>query len=1200
MRTANVGALGLSAAIAIVLASCGGGGGTSNDAVTEDLAGDVGGDASVDQGGGCTSDDQCADEDPCTEDKCNAGVCENPARVCNDGLYCNGVEACDPDSGECIQATPIDLDDGVLCTVDKCDEETDQIVHDPDNAGCDDGDPCTDNVCDAAAGCLSQNNKAACDDGDPCTENDKCADGQCGGAPKECDDGQFCNGTESCDPADGSCTSGTAPETDDGIECTKDSCDEDKDEVVNEPDGTACDDGNVCTDDVCDPEAGCSNPNNTDECDDGDPCTVDDACVDGACSAVPKVCSDGKFCNGLEACDTESGDCLSGEAPLLDDEVDCTLDSCSDEKDETVHTPDALQCADENPCTDTVCDPQAGCVLTNNTAECSDGDPCTVDDVCAEGKCAGVAKVCSDGQFCNGLETCKPDTGECLAGIAPVLDDKVDCTVDSCDEVNDKVVNAADDLLCADQNPCTSDTCDALTGCVIVNNTDACNDGDLCTVGDVCGGGSCKGTPKVCSDGKFCNGLESCVPADGSCVNGDAPVVDDQVACTVDSCDEDNDVVKHVPDHASCNKGNPCADYSCDLAKGCLETANTKPCDDQEACTSGDVCADFQCKPGKWTCEDCSNQVDDNDDGNTDCCDALCKGTDICKTESVCGDQIDDDCDLAADCLDEDCLGSDDCGPYPQYGDIVVTEVMQNPASVDDAAGEWFEVMNLSGETFNLAFLEVSDGGTDYFKVPVALSILPGGLLVFARNGDPAVNGGVEADFVYSGFSLANDSDEIILALNGVTLDEVAWDGGATFPDPNGASMQLDPDYIDADENDDGNNWCASVAPWALDLSGDFGTPGDLNFACMEYDCGDNVDNDGDGHVDCKDPDCVGDGACADSDGDGVYDPMDLCPGGNDKVDADNDALPDACEIGWVGEIWPNNGTSVDNKQDLTVYVQIYKAGVTDKVGQGAKVEALVKYKMVDGAGYVSAAMEYNKDVGNNDEYKALIPASFTVAGGTLSVDFEVRFVAGVAGVDYLYNNGPIKDQASMPAPMLYPISAVPESPVAGDIVIDEIMFNPSKVSDDKGEWFEIYNKSDKMLELKGIKIASNNDTGHTIASSILLPPFKVVSLGNNGDLATNGGAKVSYAYPATAGAGVILANTSDAIWLEIGGVVLDKVAYGTGAGFPNPNGASLVLHQDYFDPVQNDSGNVWCMASTPYGSGDLGTPGATNDKCGL
>ena len=45
-----------------------------------------------------------------------------------------------------------------------------------------DGNPCTDDVCDAAGTCLHPNNVAACDDGNPCTSPDTCVAGACTGA----------------------------------------------------------------------------------------------------------------------------------------------------------------------------------------------------------------------------------------------------------------------------------------------------------------------------------------------------------------------------------------------------------------------------------------------------------------------------------------------------------------------------------------------------------------------------------------------------------------------------------------------------------------------------------------------------------------------------------------------------------------------------------------------------------------------------------------------------------------------------------------------------------------------------------------------------------------------------------------------------------------------------------------------------------
>ncbi len=40
---------------------------------------------------------------------------------------------------------------------------------------------------------------------------------------------------------------------------------------------------------------------------------------------------------------------------------------------------------------------------------------------------------------------------------------------------------------------------------------------------------------------------------------------------------------------------------------------------------------------------------------------------------------------------------------------------------------------------------------------------------------------------------------------------------------------------------------------------------------------------------------------------------------------------------------------------------------------------------------------------------------------------------------------------------------------VAGDLVISEVMANPSAVSDTTGEWFEIYNSSGAAIDLNGL-----------------------------------------------------------------------------------------------------------------------------------
>lgn len=71
--------------------------------------------------------------------------------------------------------------------------------------------------------------------------------------------------------------------------------------------------------------------------------------------------------------------------------------------------------------------------------------------------------ACDDGVFCNGAETCNPLVG-CVDGPPPTCDDEVACTDDSCGGPFDECLNASDDRLCDDADPCTVDTCTAL-GC---------------------------------------------------------------------------------------------------------------------------------------------------------------------------------------------------------------------------------------------------------------------------------------------------------------------------------------------------------------------------------------------------------------------------------------------------------------------------------------------------------------------------------------------------------------------------------------------------------------------------------------------------------------------------------------------------------------------------------------------------------------
>ena len=101
-----------------------------------------------------------------------------------------------------------------------------------------------------------------------------------------------------------------------------------------------------------------------------------------------------------------------------------------------------------------------------------------------------------------------------------------------------------------------------------------------------------------------------------------------------------------------------------------------------------------------------------------------------------------------------------------QPGDLLISEIMADPDKVNDSMGEWFEIFNASGQTFDLNGLRLHDDGSDSHNISHGspLIIAPGQYFIFGRNGDSGTNGGYTADYVYSGFLLANTVDEIVLS----------------------------------------------------------------------------------------------------------------------------------------------------------------------------------------------------------------------------------------------------------------------------------------------------------------------------------------------------------------------------------------------------------------------------------------------------
>ena len=125
-------------------------------------------------GGSCQagSAPNCNDGVACTVDSCNevTDSCDHAPNdaACDDGLYCNGEEVCSAASG-CLPGAPADCDDGVACTDDSCNEGTDSCDNVANNANCDDGLFCNGaEACSPTLGCQAGSDPCGgggCDEG---------------------------------------------------------------------------------------------------------------------------------------------------------------------------------------------------------------------------------------------------------------------------------------------------------------------------------------------------------------------------------------------------------------------------------------------------------------------------------------------------------------------------------------------------------------------------------------------------------------------------------------------------------------------------------------------------------------------------------------------------------------------------------------------------------------------------------------------------------------------------------------------------------------------------------------------------------------------------------------------------------------------------------------------------------------------------
>jgi hypothetical protein len=395
-----------------------------------------------------------------------------------------------------------------------------------------------------------------------------------------------------------------------------------------------------------------------------------------------------------------------------------------------------------------------------------------------------------------------------------------------------------------------------------------------------------------------------------------------------------------------CNNG---IDDDGDGAIDCLDSncATATVCNPAELCTNGldddndgaVDCADGDCAtdPGCIT-EVCVGGVDDDGDGDTDCADTECFSDPACTGIESCTNGVDDDGDGVVDCDDTDCFQDLAC---PGVACSVVSTLSCDTPVTGTTVGQTNEIPQLSclnaampGPDQVYAFVIPGQGAfgieltsTSGADLDVALLFNQGGgcdpsacgaLSSTTGNPETLAFGGQANEvfyFVVDSALGASDAFTIEVQCATVTAEDC---GNGLDDDGDGLADCLDPNCAT-----DVGCLPTEICTNGLDDDGDFDidcVDADCSTdpACVVEICNNGNDDDADGDVDCADTDCTQSVFCA----------VELCANGlDDDLDGDTDCADVDCTLspscGAPAQEVCTNG--VDDDGDL--YVDCADAG---------------------------------------------------------------------------------------------------------------------------------------------------------------------------------------------------------------------------------------------------------------------------------
>jgi hypothetical protein len=527
----------------------------------------------------------------------------------------------------------------------------------------------------------------------------------------------------------------------------------------------------------------------------------------------------------------------------------------------------------------------------------------------------------------------------------------------------------------------------------------------------------------------------------------------------------------------------------------------------------------------------------------------------------------------------------------PPLGDLVVTEIMSDPEATEDDLGEWFEIRTnadfdlnglMVGRASDLSDAEVVTG-------EACVPVKAGTILVIAKSEDPESNGGLPRVDALFDFNLNQSNNQVVVSYGGQILDALAY--GSTQA---GTAHNLDPRYQTPELNDDPRYLCRATLPYG---AGDLGTPGEDN-------------------TQCEIP--APEGQCLDDDG-SFRDIIAPQPGdlAVTELMANPEAAAEESESEWfevqAAATFDLNGVALGTVEgeprellETTACARLAAgdhaviAREADPALNGGlpQVDATFGFALTnsDGALWIGtdaatldlvtwpsvpagAARSVDPSAANpqaNDDDAAWCPAIEPYGDGDLGTPGADNPSCGTIATGTCLDGGARRDVV-VPQP--------------GDLVITEWMPDSFEVTDAEGEWFELLATAD--VDLNGLQLANDprlaDDALPVGGDCLAVAAGERVVLARQADPTLNGGLP-----PVLGTFGFGLTNSDAALYVGMGGEVLDGVTWTS-----STPGAAWTVDPAAEDPLGNDDPANVCLATDPFGGGDLGTPGTQGPACG-